>query len=58
MGYVEFLGKWEGEEERDIDQQTLQRRGRKTFFPCLCALGEEDCVQCHLKQHRFVCFFL
>jgi len=51
------LSFWASGRERERDKQTLQRRGRKTFFPCLCALVEEYGVQCHLKQHRFVIFF-
>jgi hypothetical protein len=50
-----FLGKCGG---RERVKQVLQRRGRKTFFPYLLSVMEEEDTQCRSKRHRFGFFFL
>jgi hypothetical protein len=44
--------------ERERVKQVLQRRGRKTFFPYLLSVMEEEDTQCRSKRHRFGFFFL
>jgi hypothetical protein len=43
-------------EEIEREKRALQRRGRKTFFPCLLASRAKENTQCRSKQHYFGVF--
>ena len=42
---------------REREKQVLQKRGRKTFFPYLCATTRRRWCTMPSKQHRFASFF-